>query len=582
MKHIILKASLAITLGLFSISTTALACTNFLITKGASADGSTIISYSADSHTLYGELYHWSAQTYPAGTMMNIYEWDTGKLMGQIAQASQTYNVVGNMNEYQVTIGETTYGGKEELHDTTAIVDYGSLIYLALQRSKTAREAIKVMAELVAQYGYASEGESFSIGDPNEVWILEIIGKGTNMVKNKKTKQMYNADKGAVWVAIRIPDGYISGHANQARIRQFPLEDLKTSISSNNLDKINEPGIACVYAADVISFAKNHKYYSGEDKDFSFSDTYAPVNFESARFCEIRVWSMFKDVDPDMMQYFDYVKGENLTHQMPLYIKPNRKISVHDVMTFMRDHLEGTELDMTKDLGAGPDACPYRWRPLTWKYNGQEYCNERATSTQQTGWSYVGQMRSWLPREIGGILWFGVDDANSTVYSPMYCSMTRIPEAFAVGNGNMMTYSSTSAFWIFNRVSNFAYLRYDYIIKDIKKVQSELESKYLAYSEAVDAGAKILYDKDPKLAIQFLTDYSVETGNTTVKRWNDLSNYLLMKYMDGNIKKEKDGKFQDNGYGEMASPNQPDMPDWWKKKIVEDTGDKLKVIGESH
>ena len=578
MRKTIIKATTLALLGLLLQTGSTMACTNFLITKGASKDGSTIISYSADSHVLYGELYYRPAMTYSAGAMRLITEWDTGKPLGKIAQVAQTYSGVGNMNEYQVTIGETTYGGREELVDTSAVIDYGSLIYIALERSKTAREAIKVMAELVAEYGYASEGESFSIADPNEVWILEMIGKGTNMVTNKKTKITTNSNKGAAWVAVRIPDGYVSGHANQARIRQFTLEDMKTSISSKNLDKINEPGIEIVYAADVITFARQKKYYSGEDKDFSFSDTYAPVNFEGARFCEIRVWSMFKEVNPVMMQYLDYVKGEKLSHRMPLYIKPDRKISVHDVMTFMRDHLEGTEFDMTADLGAGPHQLPYRWRPMTWKYNGVEYIHERATSTQQTGWSYVAQMRSWLPREIGGILWFGVDDAASTVYSPMYCSMTRVPEAFAVGNGDMLTYSPTSAHWTFNRVSNYAYLRYDAMHTDVKKAQSELESKYLALTAAVDNGAKMLYDTDPKMAIEYLTDYSVNTGNSTVKRWTELSNYLLVKYMDGNVKKEKDGKFLDNGHGMMVSPSQPELPDWWKKKIIEDTGNEKKAI----
>ncbi len=582
MRKIIIKASLAALLALMLPTGSTTACTNFLITKGASTDGSTIISYSADAHVLFGELYYRPARTYPAGSMRFVDEWDTGRPMGKITQASQTYNVVGNMNEYQVTIGETTFGGREELSDSTAIIDYGSLIYIALERSKTAREAIKIMVELVAQYGYYSSGESFSIADPNEVWILEMISKGTNIVTNKKTKTSANANKGAVWVAVRIPDGYVSGHANQARIRQFTLENMTTSISSKNLDKINEPGIEIVYAADVITFAREKKYFSGADKDFSFSDTYAPVDFGAARFCEIRVWSMFKDVNPDMQQYFDYVKGENLSNRMPLYIKPSKKISVHDVMMFMRDHLEGTELDMTADLGAGPHHLPYRWRPMTWSYNGQNYCHERATATQQTGWSYVANMRSWLPREIGGILWFGVDDAASTVYSPMYCSMTRVPETFAEGNGDMFTFSPTSAHWVFNRVSNFEYLRYDAMHVDVQKVQTELEAKYIALTAAIDNGAKTLYEKDPKLAIEFLTDYSVNTGNSTVKRWQELSEYLLVKYMDGNIKKEKDGKFLDNGHGVMVSPIQPQLPEWWRKKIVEDTGNEKKVIGAAH
>jgi dipeptidase len=559
------------------------ACTNFLVTKGASADGSTMITYAADSHYLFGELYFRPAAVYPSGTMMKIYEWDTGKYLGEIPQANQTYSVVGNMNEYQVAIGETTYGGREELQDSTGLIDYGSLMYIALQRSKSAREAIKVMAELVEKYGYYSSGESFSVADKNEVWIFEMIGKGVDLKVDKKNKKTYNANRGAVWVAIRIPDGYVSGHANQARITTFPLENMKTSISSKNLDKIFDPNIEVVYAHDVISFARKKGYFNGKDEEFSFSDTYAPVDFGGARFCEMRVWSFFKEINKDMWNYFDYAKGHDLKNRMPLYIKPDRKLSVRDMMNFMRDHLEGTELDMSKDEGAGPHALPYRWRPLTWKYEGKTYFNERATATQQTGFSFVAQMRSWLPDAVGGILWFSVDDAASTVYFPVYCSVTSVPEAYAEGRGDMLTYCDDCAFWVFNKVSNFAYLRYDLMIQDIKKVQNELETRFISQTDIVDKTALELINNGNKdEAISFLTDYTVNTGNYVVARWEKLFQFLLMKFMDGNVKQE-DGKggLKYNKYNYCpAHVDNPDYPDWWKKNLIEETGDKLLYKSE--
>jgi dipeptidase len=560
-------------------------CTNYIITKGASVDGSVMISYAADSHTLYGELYYKPAFTYPEGAMLQIYEWDTGKPLGKIKQARQTYSVIGNMNEYQVAIGETTFGGREELVDSTATLDYGSLIYLALQRSKTAREAIQVISSLVEEYGYYSAGESFSIADKNEAWIMEIIGKGSpEILKDKKGKvinKKYN--KGAVWVALQIPDGYVSGHANQARITTFPFQ---------KVNDFSNPAQTCYHSADVISFAREKKYITNDvsDADFSFSDTYNPVDFHGARFCEIRVWSMFNQVSKNMSQYWDYAKGkvnsDSKTHyasnRMPLWIKPDKKVSVQDMFHFMRNHLEGTELDMSKDAGAGPYGLPYRWRPLTWEVDSVEYCNERATATQQTGFSFVAQSRSNYPDWIGGIFWFGVDDAASTVYTPMYCGMTSVPKSFAEGNGEMLKYSETSAFWVFNRVSNFAYMRYNVIMPDVIKVQQELENKYVAYAPAVDAAAMSLYKNNPELARNFVTDYSVNMGNYTFERWNDLSNYLLVKYIDGNIKKGKDGKFLYNGYTQPAAPSQPGYSESWKKMVVEDTKDRLKVEEGKH
>lgn len=537
------------------------ACTNFLITKGASADGSTMISYSADSHVLYGELYHWQAATWPEGTMLDIYEWDTGKFLGKIKQARQTYNVVGNMNEHQVAIGETTYGGLSELESQSgAIMDYGSLIYVTLQRAKNAREAIKIMAELVEEYGYYSSGESFSISDPNEVWIMEMIGKG-------------EGEKGAVWVAMRIPDGYISGHANQARIRTFPLANRQTSITSKQFDRINQPGIEVVYAHDVISFAKAKGFYSGSDSDFSFSDIYAPVEFGGARFCEARVWSVFRRVNDNMDQYLDYAMGHNLKNRMPLWIKPNKKISVQDMMSFMRDAYEGTPLNMTSDIGAGPFNKPYRWRPLTWKVDDVAYCNERAVATQQTGFVFVTQSRSWLPDPIGGIHWFGMDDAKSTVFVPMYCSITQVPYPFAEGNGAMMEWSDDAAFWVFNQVAHIAYMRYDSVIQDIQKAQQELENKFIAYTPAIDKAAMELYSTDKALAVQFLTEYSVKQGIYTFERWKKLYRNLFMKYLDGNIKypdaPNRNPKVKFPGYG----------TDYYKR-IVNETGDHLKVITE--
>ena len=556
------KVFLTMILALALWSSNTNACTNFLVTPGASVNGTAMITYAADAHVLYGELYFKPAADYPPGTMLDVYEWDTNKFLGRIPQLSHTYSTVGNMNEHQVAIGETTYGGRRELRDSTGIVDYGGLIYITLQRARTAREAIKIMGELVAEYGYASSGESFSIADPNEVWIMELIGKGNEMVtEGGKT---YNKYKGAVWVAVKIPDGYVSGHANQARIQQFPLDDPEN----------------CIYASDVISFAREKGYYDGTDEAFSFSDTYAPISFGGARFCDMRVWSFFKDINDDMDQYFDYVKGEDLETRMPLYIKPNRKISNKDLMNFMRDHLEGTELDMTKDAGAGPFGLPYRWRPLTWEYDGKMYVNERATATQQTGFSFVAESRPMKPDWLGGILWFGIDDAAATTYVPMYCGMNRVPESYAVGNGDLLTYSETAAFWAFSFVSNFSYLRYNVMMEDVRKVQTELEEKYITEIAAIDAAATVLNETNPALAREFITNYSVNMGDYTVQRYKELGQYLLVKYIDGNIKKEENGQFLRSKEGYPLSPNQPGYSEQWKDIVVKDAGKNLKAPKE--
>jgi len=537
------------------------ACTNFLITKGASKDGSVMITYSADSHVLYGELYYWPAKAWPAGSMVDVYEWDTGKYMGKIPQAAITYSVVGNMNQHQLSIGETTYGGRSELVDTTAIVDYGSLIYLTLQRAKNAREAIQTFSQLVSDYGYASSGESFSIADANEAWILELIGKGPGK-------------KGAVWVARRIPDGYISGHANHPRITTFPLADGVRSITSKELSKIFNPEIETVYAYDVIDVARSYGWFKGEDKDFSFSDTFAPMDFGAARFCEARVWSGFNMVNSDMGKYLDYALGENLTNRMPLWIKPDNKIGVKDVMGMMRNYYQGTIMDMTKDIGAGPYKSTVRWRPMEWKVDGVTYIHERAISTQQTGFSFVAQSRSWLPDPIGGILWFGVDDTYYTVYSPIYCGITRVPESYAVGNGDMMTFSENSGFWVFNQLTNFAYTRTSLMISEIQKKQSELEDGYMEETTKVDKEAETLYKNSPKKAIEYLTRFSVNAGNNTVSQWKSFYQFLFTKYVDGNVKEKRQVPA---GYKYVTPKvSQPGYSEEWYRAIVKDAGWRLK------
>ena len=503
-----------------------------------------MITYVADSHTLYGELYFWPAADYPEGSMLDIYEWDTGNLIGRIKQVLHTYQVVGLMNEYQVSVGETTFGGHEELRDTTALVDYGSLMFIGLQRAKTAREMIKVMTDLVAEYGYYSEGESFSISDPNECWIMEMLGKGVG-------------SRSAVWVARRIPDGYICGHANQSRITTFPLNDPEN----------------CLYAKDVITFAKEKKYFKGEDKDFSFADAYNPLSFEGIRMCDARIWSGFNKVNKDMKKYLDYAMGYNFRNRMPLWVKPDKKLTVHDIFNIMRDHFEGTPMDLSKDFGAGPYACPYRWRPLTLKLDTSSkaptYFNERAISTQQTGFSFIAQSRSWLPNPVGGIFWFGVDDTYSTVYTPMYCGISSIPSNYSVGNGDMMEFSDSSAFWIFNQVSNFAYTRYNAMIPEIQKAQSDLEYGYFSSSSETDKKADELYKVSPNEAIKLITDYSLSQGKNTFNTWKDLYHYLFTKYMDGNIKYKVPGQKNPRVW-------QPGYNKETYESIVKESKDKFK------
>lgn len=510
-------------------------CTNFIVTKGASADGSVMLTYTADSFGFYGELYHFPAAVYQKGAWLEIYEWDTGKFLGKIPQALVTYNVVGNMNEHQVVIGETTYGGREELVNPEGIIDYGSLMFIALQRSKTAREAIKVMTDLVAEFGYYSSGESFSVADANEAWILEMIGKG-------------KGNKGAVWVARKIPDGYISGHANQSRITTFPLND------SEN----------CLYAPDVISFAREKGYFDGKDSDFNFSDAYAPLDFGAIRFCDARVWSLFRRCNSEMDKYISYIRGESL-ERMPLFIKPDKKLSVHDVMHLMRDHYQGTELDMTKGIAAGPYEMPYRWRPLTWKHNGEEYFNERPISTPQTGFSFVSQARAHLPREVAGVLWFGVDDTYFTVYSPMYASITEVPYNFKKGLGSLSEFTWDAAFWVFNFVSNFSYPRFSVVINDVKLMQNELEGNYLSQQNDIEQTALSLLKNSRGEAIRYLTNYSKNAGEKTYLTWKKFGEHLILKYMDGVVKNE------------FYNAKNIGYPEEFKKLIVEESGTALRT-----
>lgn len=527
---------LALLVTLLAAGTALEACTNLLVTKGASKDGSTMITYSADSHTLYGELYFKQGGRHQPGAFRDIVEWDTGKPLGRIPEAPVTYTRVGNMNEHQLAIAETTFGGRKELQGPSGIVDYGSLIYIALERAKTAREAIQVMTSLVETYGYASTGESFSIADPNEVWILEMIGRGKGQT-------------GALWVATKLPDGTISAHANQARIRQFPQGDPATTL----------------FSKDLISFAREKGWYKGEDSKFSFVDTYAPLSFGALRACEARVWSIFNRAAKSQKIPMDFVKAEKGARPMPLFVKPDQKLDVRDAMELMRDHYEGTDFDMTKDIGAGPYKLPYRWRPMGFKIDGQDYVHERAISTQQTGFSFVTQSRSWLPDPVGGVLWFGVDDTYTTVYVPISCGVQAPPKAFAEGTGNFSEFNWDSAFWTFNFVTNYTYTRWSDMIVDVQKVQREYEGRYLANQAEVDRTALDLYKKDPAKAREYLTQYAAKETAQLHARWRKLGEFLIWKYLDGNVRNEKGGV------------THPKAPEDWLRCIVKEHGDVIKV-----
>ena len=537
-------------LAVATIATPALACTNFIITRGASTDGSVMVTYAADSHALYGALYkHNPAAKY--NPMLAVYEWDSGKYLGDIPEAQKTYSTVGNMNEHSVIITETTFGGRSELRNPSGLIDYGSLIYITLQRATSAREAIDIIVELANTYGYYSGGESFSIADENEAWIMELIGKG----KDKK---------GIVWVARRVPDGYISAHANQARITTFPLNDKEN----------------CLYAEDVITLAREKGYFSGKDEEFSFAGAYAPLDFSAMRACEARVWSFFRMFAEGMDKYEDYAMGYNAHNPMPLWVKPTNKISPKQVFDAMRDHYEGTKMDMTTDIGAGGHGLPYRWRPMNFEVDGKTYLNERAIATQQTAFWLCGQAR----KDKVGILWFGMDDAATSCLTPIYCNTTEVPATMAEGNGSMLDYSDTSAFWIFNRVTNFAYLRYDLMSKDIRKVVDYWENTMLKEVESIDAKLAGLSEKALK---KQTTEYSNATAQKLFDAWTRLDKYLLLKYIDGNVKSENadvlsyviegktsDKHFVENGNGKKipGKIQQPGYSEKWKRAVAADNG----------
>ena len=578
-------ALIALAAAMFTANIDSNACTNVLVTKGASTDGSNMVSYAADSHQLYGELYYAPAGVWKAGDMRQINEWDTGKYLGMIPQVGRTYQRVGNMNEHQLIIAETTYGGRPELEDPKGVMDYGSLIYVALERAKTAREAIDIIVDLANTYGYYSSGESFSLADKDEVWVMDLIGKGPD-------------NKGIVWVARRVPDGYICAHANQARISTFPLNDPEN----------------CIYAPDVITFAREKGYFNGEDKDFSFCDAYAPLDFSGMRGCEARAWSAFNilcdgkftyldengnEVTADAYDYIDYAMGWDKTKRFPLFVKPSRKISVKNVADVMRDHYEGTPMDMTVDAGAGGNALPYRWRPMGFEHEGKKYVNERAIATQQTGFWFVGQSRGWLPDEIGGVNWFGCDDAATSYLTPIYTSTYEVPESFRVGNGNMITYSPTSAFWMTNRVANACYKAYNIMFPTVDAAIDAWEAEMAEAVAKADKEALALYNAaaekprkqikrnnkagkvvDPYTSVrEYLTRFSVDNAQKIFEKWVALEQLLLVKFIDGNVKAQnEDGSFVTNEHTDCipAKITQPGYTDKWKEVTAKDHGKTIE------
>lgn len=524
----------------------ALACTNFIVGKKASADGSVMCTYSADDYGMFMGLCHYPAGKHAKGEMLQIYDWDTKEYHGQIPQAAETYNVIGNINEYQVTIGETTFGGREEMVDTTGILDYGSLIYIALQRSKTAREAISVMTRLVETYGFCSEGETFTICDPNEAWIMEMMGKGPG-------------SKGVVWVAVRIPDDAICAHANQSRIRTFDQKDKKN----------------VMFSKDCIKFARSKGWFTGKDKDFSFCDVYAAPTFSGRRACEARVWSFFNRFG-DMDKYLPYVEGKvKDAEPMPLWIVPNKKVSLQDLEASMRDHYEGTPFDLGNDLGQGVWEMPYRPTPLSFKVDGKAYFNERPVSTQQTAFSYVSQMRSWLPRQIGGVLWFGNDDGNMVAYTPIYCGNTVQPECYNTPGADAVTFSDKNAFWVCNWVSNMVYPRYSQMFPSLKEVRDSLDNSYIANQGEIEKQALKLYGESEQKVVDYLTDYSNTQAQQMLARWKELAIYLIVKYNDMAVKPTKDGKFLRTKTGNGATVKRTGFPEKVARALVKQTGDRF-------
>lgn len=525
------------------------ACTNFLVGKKASKDGSVFISYSADSYGMSGYLAHFPAAVHPEGAMRDVYDWDTGVFLGRIPEARVTYNVMGNINEHQVAIAETTFGGRPELVDTTGIIDYGSLMYIALQRSRTAREAIDVMTSLVQEYGYYSSGESFSIADPNEVWILELIGKGAK-------------EKGAVWVAVRIPDDCISAHANQARIRKFDMKD-KENVR---------------YSKDVVKFARKMGYYNGSDADFDFAAAYCPADFGGLRYCDARAWSFFNlFADADMSKYVAWASGDATAEPMPLYFKPKAPLSLQDVQRGMRDHYENTPFDITNDLGAGPYKMPYRISPLSCEVDGKEYFNERPISTFQTAFTFVAQLRSFMPNAVGGVMWFGTDDANMVVYTPVYCCATAVPDCYAKQYADPVEFSWKSSFWVFNWVSNMIYPKYSMVIDDMRNVQGELENGIYELSREVELKALDAAKASPEYAVAMLTDFTCNTAETVLAEWKKFGEKIIVKYNDFVVKKEENGKIKRSNTGLVDEIVRPGYPKEFWKKIAEETGDRYLV-----
>ncbi len=525
-----------------------LACTNLIVGRKASADGSVIVTYSCDDYGAYGFLNYLPAGRHAKGEMRALYHYETNNYLGEIPEAEETYAVTGLMNEHQLTIHETTWGGREELTDTlTGLIDYGSLMYVTLQRARTAREAIGVMTKLVEDYGYASEGESFTIADPNEVWIMDMIGKGPGR-------------KGAVWVAVRIPDDCISGHANQSRIRQFPLHDKEN----------------CLYSPDVISLAREKGYFKGADEDFSFSEAYAPADFGAMRYCEARVWSFFNRwAAEDMMPYLSYAKGEDAGKPMPLYVKPARPLKLEDIRDMMRDHYEDTPLALDHDPGMGPWEMPYRPTPLSYEVDGRRYFNERPISTQQTANVYVSQMRSWLPNYIGGVVWFGNDDTNMVPLTPVYCCIDRAPECYAVGTADCFHFSTRSAYWVQNWVSNMVYMRYNVLFPELKRVRDRLEADYISLQADTEQKAKGMSEQEAR---RFLSAYSHRTSQAMMDEWNQLAQLLIVKYNDMTVKRtDKEGRFLKTPGGNQVPVERPGYPLEYRRKIIQEAGSRYQI-----
>ena len=529
------------------------ACTNFIVGKAASTDGSVICTYNADDYGMFQDLCHFPAAKHAKGEMRQVYDWDTGEYHGAIPEAAETYNVIGNINEWQVTIGETTYGGREEMVDTTGILDYGSLIYITLQRAKTAREAIQIMTTLAETYGYNSEGETFTLCDPNEAWIMEMMGCASDRKRSKER---------VVWVARRIPDNAISGHANQSRIGKFNMKDKENVLYSKN----------------VIKYARTMGWFQGKDEDFSWKMTYAKPDFSGRRICDARVWAFFNRFVKGMDRYLPWALGKDPNAEdMPLWVEPDRKLSVHDVEMAMRDHFEGTPLAMDNDLGQGNWDSPYRPTPLYFEVDGKKYFNERPTSTQQTGFSYVSQMRSWLPREIGGCIWWGNDDGNMVAYTPVYCSMTERPECYNTPGADAVTFSDKNAYWVCNWVANMVYPRYAQMFPALAAVRDSLETSYFAQQKAIEDKALALHAQDAAAAVKYLNGYSVEKAQQMLARWKQLAYYLIVKYNDMAVKPEKDGQFLRTETGLGAKVERPGYSQYARKALIQQTGDKFAL-----